>query len=258
MEQGSGSGELAGAYPPAPPGCAGAPRMPPPPAQPGQVKLQVITQTFVVEGSVESFDADGFKSSLAVALDISADLIELAISAGSVQVVSTIRTTSAALSTAVTEQLADFASDPDAASVALNILVVSASTPEVSTSFVVAPPPSPPPPPLTPPPLAPSSLNATETGPPVQNETPTELVVGIAAACIGGLLVVCLVLACCFSSLKRCTQRGPGRGGGALVSMAAKKKRKKKGLTSCTISSERGGSAQMARMDDDMVELNLN
>ena len=260
MEYGSG-----GSYPPAPPGCAGAPKLPPPPAQPGEVKLREIVQTFVVEGSIESFDADSFRSSLAAALDIEPALIELAVSAGSVQVVSTIRTTSAALSTAVTEQLADFASDPAAASVVLNILVVSASMPIVSTIFVVAPPPSPPPPPLTPPPDAPSPLSNATDVPPVSNETPTELVVGIAVGVICGLAVVCLVLACCFAEVKRCTKRGPGRGrGGAklvsgqIVSMAAKKKRKKKGMTSCTISSEREGGGQMAGTSDDMVELNLN
>ena len=51
----------------------------------------MVTQTLLVAGTVETFDREAFRASLAAALEISTNLISVSVSAASVQVDTTIR-----------------------------------------------------------------------------------------------------------------------------------------------------------------------
>ena len=194
-EVGSGSGEIDYGS-----GCAPSPPLPP--GLPGQIALVTIEQTFVVAGTVATFDQQAFKSSMATTLDVPMSSIALQVTSASVKVDMAITTTSSAVSSAVSTQLGTFASDPAAASTALGVSVMAVSAPTTQITLVEAPPPSlPPPPPLLPPlpPFMPPPL-----APPSTAAIPTSTIIVLGGGAVLSLLGAVVVCYCA------CTDKNGG------------------------------------------------
>ena len=135
-----GSGEGSGDDLWVDPRCSGVyePREPPPPASPGQIQLRTIEQTFILAGTVETFDRDGFRTNLATSLSVEPAAIALNVSAASVEVVSTITTTSQDVAAAVQTQMSSFSNNTALATSMLGVTVESASLPTVMIEFTGA------------------------------------------------------------------------------------------------------------------------
>ena len=109
-----------------------------------------------VAGTVETFDAGSFKSSLATAIDVEPAAVTLNVTAASVRITATIVLVENA--TGVIASVQHLASNITALSLALNVTVDSADPPTITVRAVVAPstpPPSPSPLPPSPPPSPP-------------------------------------------------------------------------------------------------------
>ena len=102
--------------------------------------------TLTAAGTVEAFDASGFKASLAASVGVTPADITLDVAAASIRVVATIRVAAAASASGVASTLQVAAADPSALSELVGVTVLSAAAPVVLVRLVaVAPPPTLPP-----------------------------------------------------------------------------------------------------------------
>ena len=191
------------------------PAPPPPPPYPppptSTIELHAIEQTFVIAGSVHTFNASAFRQSLASSLRVTESTISLNVSAASVRVDTTITTTSASVQAAVESMMGTFASDVTFASAYLGVTVQSATAPQSSISTVAAPAPPSPDAPLastTRPPPRPPPTTALSTSPsalPLGGATVEALEAGASSMGTGGVvgigIGVGLVIALCLCAL---------------------------------------------------------
>jgi len=110
------------------------------------VSQHFVELTLTAAGTVEAFDASGFKASLAASVGVTPADITLDVAAASIRVVATIRVAAAASASGVASTLQVAAADPSALSELVGVTVLSAAAPVVLVRLVaVAPPPTLPP-----------------------------------------------------------------------------------------------------------------
>ena len=110
------------------------------------VSQHFVELTLTAAGTVEAFDASGFKASLAASVGVTPADITLDVAAASIRVVATIRVAAAASASGVASTLQVAAADPSALSELVGVTVLSAAAPVVLVRLVaVAPPPALPP-----------------------------------------------------------------------------------------------------------------
>jgi len=157
--------------PPAPPSL--------PPARAGEQYKISIVFVATVDATVETFDADAYKTNLAALLEnVSPADIELDVAPGSVVVTSRVSASSAAAAEIHRDAINDVISK-DQLSVALGVLVTKYSTPVVRASRAPSPP-------AQPEAAVPASSLASST----MSDGAIGAIVG---GTIGGVLVICLV-----------------------------------------------------------------
>ena len=191
-----------------------APHAPPPPssppANPAEVRVTIITATFLIDASADAFDEARFRILLAKALGVIPSVISLTIgggrrlaeqrelqSAAPLTVTASVHITaepSAAITTATTNILNSYASDPQLASAALEVVVTSVSPPESTVTFVTKPPPARPAPEPSPPTQPTDQIDAVSEALMNEQAFPTLMtVVGVSVA----VVVVCI---CCIAA----------------------------------------------------------
>lgn len=160
--------------------------------------MRTVVQSYTVQGTVDTFDRDDFKSNLANAIGIARDKISLSVESASVRVTATIEASSDEEASSVNTGLANIASSSlSAASALLGVTVVTISPPTTVISTVVA---SPPPVGAIPrlPPAAPPSEGTLSEG---SSDAPIGAIIGGAA---GGAVLIAVAI---YFILKR---RGSG------------------------------------------------
>jgi len=101
-----------------------------------------VSFSAVVAGTVESFDQAAYKASLASAIGVSAEDVELTVSAASVRIEAVIHASSTELKDSIVSVLESLEADPAAASALLGVTIESID-PVVSVLATVSPPPQP-------------------------------------------------------------------------------------------------------------------
>ena len=184
------------------------------------VAAQVVTTSFAVEGTVDTFDRLAFKTGLINLLappnstnegTITPNDITLTVTAGSLNVEAAISTVSPTITTAVSDTITTLT--PAAATTALGISV-SALTPPIVVDDLFAPPTPPPPPDTPPPPLTPPGVVASppppSTPPGIDAPSPPPtggidmaMIAGAVGGGGGALLLIIIIIACCCCCKKR-------------------------------------------------------
>ena len=120
-----------------------------PPAPPGSGYRRVVTVTVEISGSIQEFDADAYRQSMAALFNVNPNDIELTVVSASVLVTARISTSNEADAIGIVEILRD--TSMGALSQQLNVTVVSVQAPTtVVTNELVTHAPSPPLPPFPP------------------------------------------------------------------------------------------------------------
>ena len=107
---------------------------PSPPLQPGQELVHQVTTTLTIQATLETFDRDAFTTTFAAAAGVAASAVSLAVSSASVVVVAKVTAATAGAAASIASLLSAVMADPNSASSALSVAVLSIDVPPAVSS----------------------------------------------------------------------------------------------------------------------------
>jgi len=112
-------------------------------ALPGEVLVTTISASFTIDATLETFEQDVFKISLATVIGVAPSAITLLIAGGSIIVTAQVATTNAEDAATAKETIEFFVARPALASSFLGVTVLDVGMPTSETTFVMLSPPAP-------------------------------------------------------------------------------------------------------------------
>jgi len=107
------------------------------------VLVTTISASFTIDATLETFEQDAFKTSLAQVIGVAPSAITLLIASGSIIVTAQIATTNAEDAATAKETIEFFVARPALASSFLGVTVLDVGMPTSKTAFAMLPPPAP-------------------------------------------------------------------------------------------------------------------
>jgi len=111
---------------------------PSPPLQPGEALMFTVTTALTLDGTVETFDTDAFRTRFAAASEVEASAVSISTSSGSIVVTATVTTPDASSAASVAQRISAVVADPAAASDSLGVVVVSIAQAPVVASVTLS------------------------------------------------------------------------------------------------------------------------